>query len=332
MLRFFIILLLLFSSTRADARDRLWIVGSSTVYPFVTSAAEHFGRRTDFRTPIVEATGTGGGIKLFCQAVETNSPDMVNASRKIKDSEVELCKKNGVNNIIPINIGLDGIAIANSVKSEHYRLTRPQLFLSMAKQVPIGGKLVDNPYTKWSDIDKSLPNHAIEIYGPPPTSGTRDAFVELVMHKACEHLPEFEAAYPDKKLRTQMCGAVREDGLFQEAGENDNLLIQKLVSNPLAMGIFGYSFLEENTDKVQGSHIDGVEPTFANVSGGIYPITRPLYIYAKGEHIGKIAGMQEFMKELTREATIGEEGYLTEKGLIPLPADKRENLRKSIGL
>jgi phosphate transport system substrate-binding protein len=331
MLRFFVILFLLFTSANAHARDRLWIVGSSTVYPFVTSAAEHFGRRTEFRTPIIEATGTGGGIKLFCQAVDTNSPDMVNASRKIKDSEVELCKNNGVNQIIPMNIGLDGIAIANSIKSEHYRFTRKQLFLALAKQVPIDGKIVENPYKKWSDIDGTLSDNSIEVYGPPPTSGTRDAFVELVMHPSCEHLPEFEAAYPDKKLRTQMCGAVREDGLFQEAGENDNLLIQKLVSNPIAIGIFGYSFLEENTDKVQGSHIDGVEPTFANVSGGLYPITRPLYVYAKGEHIGKVGGMQEFIKELTREATIGDEGYLTEKGLIPLPAAKRETLRKGLG-
>ncbi len=331
MLRFFIIFFLIFTSISAHARDRLWVVGSSTVYPFVTSAAEHFGRRTEFRTPIIEATGTGGGIKLFCQSAGENTPDFVNASRKIKDSEVELCKKNGINHIIPINIGLDGIAVANSVKSTRFHLTRKQLFLALAKQVPRDGKLVDNFYKRWNDIDKSMPNQPIEIYGPPPTSGTRDAFVELVMHPSCEHLPEFEAAYPDKKLRTQMCGAVREDNIFQEAGENDNLLIQKLVASPEALGIFGYSFLEENTDKVQGSIMDGVEPNLANVSSGKYPITRPMFVYAKGEHIQTISGLREFIKELTRESTIGEEGYLTEKGLIPLPAAKREEMRKGLG-
>lgn len=313
-----------------NARDRIWAVGSSTVYPFVTMSAELFGQKTDYKTPVVESLGTGGGIKLFCGGDSADTPDLANASRAIKESEIELCAKNGVHNIIEIKFGLDGLVLANSVKSKPYVLSKQQIFLALARQIPVKGKLVENPNQKWSDIDKKLPEVKIEVYGPPPTSGTRDAFVEMVMHKACDSFPEFAKAYPDKKAHEKACGVLREDGAFVEAGENDNLIIQKLVANPDALGIFGFSFLEENADKVQGSAIGGVKPTFENVSTGAYPVTRPLFVYMKGEHVGKVPGLKEFAEELARDSASGMEGYLTEKGLIPLPGADREQLKKKV--
>lgn len=322
--------LILLVPLAGQARDRIWAVGSSTVYPFVTMSAELFGQKTDYKTPVVESTGTGGGIKLFCGGASADTPDLANASRAIKESEIELCAKNGVTNIIEVKIGLDGLVLANSVRSTPYNLSKQQIFLALARQVPVKGKLVDNPYKKWSDIDKKLPNVEIEVYGPPPTSGTRDAFVEMVMHKGCAAFPEFAKAYPDKKAHERACGVLREDGAFVEAGENDNLIIQKLVANPVALGIFGFSFLEENADKVQGSTIGGVKPNFENVSTGAYPVTRPLFVYMKGEHVGKIPGLKEFAQELARDGASGMEGYLTEKGLIPLPNADRESLKKKV--
>ena len=248
----------------------------------------------------------------------------------MKESEIELCRKHGVTKIIPLKIGLDGIILANSVTAPRQKLTKSQIFLGLAKLVPINGKLVPNPNKNWSDIDKLLPTHPIEVYGPPITAGTRDAIVELVMQPACVGLPEFIAAYPDKKKRELACGAMREDGAFLQASEDYNLLIQKLVADTKAFGIFGYNFLEENADKVQGVDIDGIAPSFANVSHGTYPITRPLFVYVKGEHLSLIPGMQAFMQELSREGAIGEEGYLAEKGLIPLPGTERETIRKQV--
>ncbi|GJL85914.1 MAG: phosphate ABC transporter substrate-binding protein [Micavibrio sp.] len=312
---------------QAQAADKIQIVGSSTVYPFVTVAAEEFGNSTDFSTPIVESTGTGGGFKLFCAGIGEAHPDISNASRAIKKSEEELCAKNGVKDITEVKIGFDGIVLANSKKADRYNLSKEQIFLALAKKVPSGGKLIDNPNQNWSDVDPSLPKVKIEVYGPPTTSGTRDAFAELVMEPSCKDMPEFKAAHPDKKARKKTCHLLREDGRYIEAGENDNLIVQKLQSNPKALGIFGFGFLDQNTDTVQGSVIAGKEPTFDNISDGSYGISRSLYVYVKNGHVGKTAGLQEFAVELIGDEATGEYGYLTEKGLIPLPTAELETMQ-----
>ncbi len=315
----------------AEARDQIRIVGSSTVYPFATVAAEEFGTKTEFKTPIVESTGTGGGMKLFCSGVGENTPDLTNASRAIKKSEVELCAKNGVNDVREVKIGFDGIVLANSTSAENrYNLTISQLFNALAKYVEIDGKLVENPYIKWNEIDSSLPNATIEVYGPPPTSGTRDAFVEIVMEKACKDLPAFVAAHPDGKVRAKQCHLIREDGKYIESGENDNLIVQKLKNNDNALGIFGYSFLEQNSGEVQGSLIEGVGPEFENIADGSYPVARSLFMYAKGEHIGVVPGLKEFLTELVSEEAASDEGYLALKGLIPLTEEERTEIRANL--
>lgn len=314
--------------SNAIASEQIRAVGSSTVYPFVIIAAEEFGRSGNFKTPIVEATGTGGGFKLFCEGDGDGSADIANASRAIKDSERELCAKNGVKDITEIKLGYDGIVIANLINENKFELTKAQVFQTLAKEVPVDGKLVANPNKKWSDIDASFPDVKIEVYGPPPTSGTRDSFVELVMQKACVDLPEFKAAYADDKTREKACHVIREDGAYVEAGENDNLIVQKLTGNKDAVGIFGYSFLEENTATLQAHKIDGVEPNFENISSGAYPASRPLFVYVKDSHFKTTAGLREFAQELISEKAIGQEGYLVEKGLIPLPAAEFASVRK----
>ncbi len=307
----------------ADARDQIRIVGSSTVYPFATTVAEQFGKTTDFKTPVIESTGSGGGLKLFCAGVGIEHPDVTNASRAIKSSEIETCKKNGVTNITEVKIGYDGIVVANSKAGPRMELTLDQLFLALAKQVPQGGKLVDNPYANWNEIDSSLPNAKIEVLGPPPTSGTRDAFVELAMEGGCKKV---EGA-KDLGLEKKACHAIREDGAFVEAGENDVLIVRKLEANPNAFGIFGYSFLDQNLDKVQGTLVTGVEPTFENIASGDYPISRSLYFYVKGAHAGTIPGIKEYLAEFTSEKAWGPEGYLADKGLVPMPDAEREQYR-----
>lgn len=320
-------------SASAEARDQIRIVGSSTVYPFSTAVAEQFGKATGFKTPVVESTGTGGGLKLFCAGVGVEHPDMTNASRRIKASEVEQCAKNGVTDVIEAKIGYDGIVLANSKKHPAYKLTREQIFLALAKQVPVGGKLVDNPYKTWKDIDPSFAADKIEVLGPPPTSGTRDAFVELVMEEGCKKFPEINALKDDKKAFDTACKSLREDGAFIEAGENDNLIVQKLDANPKSLGIFGYSYLEQNADKIQGSLVDGVEPDFDNIASGKYPVARPLFFYVKKAHIGVIPGIKEYLTEFTSEKAWGKEGYLADKGLIPMPdAERKEWQGKITGL
>lgn len=313
----------------AEARDQIRIVGSSTVFPFSTAVAEQFGRTTNFPTPIVESTGSGGGLKLFCDGVGTDTPDMTNASRRIKSSEVELCAKNGVAEITEVQIGFDGIVLANSKAGAALDLNLGQLFLALAKEVPMNGKLVANPYTKWNEIDPSLPNSEIEVLGPPPTSGTRDAFVELAMEGGCESI---EGA-AELGLDGKACHIIREDGRFVEAGENDNLIVQKLEANPAAYGIFGFSFLDQNADKVRGATISGIEPTFENIADGGYPVSRSLYFYVKKAHVGVIPGMEEYLAEFTSDRSSGEDGYLLDKGLIPLPDEQRDMVRKqAVGL
>ncbi len=312
-------------TAQAEARDQIRIVGSSTVFPFATVVAENFGKTTGFKTPVIESTGSGGGLKLFCQGVGTEHPDFTNASRRIKKSEVELCAENGVTDITEIKIGYDGIVLANSKAAETYELTRKQIFMALAKQVPVDGKLVDNPYTKWSQIDPSLPDTEIEVLGPPPTSGTRDAFVELVMREGAEQFPMLEAL--EKKPFRAVSDSMREDGRFVEAGENDNLIVQKLEANPAALGIFGFSFLDQNADKVHGSVVDGTAPSFDAIADGSYPVSRSLFFYMKNAHVGVIPGMKEYVAEFTSEKAAGQEGYLTDKGLIPLPTADLEGYR-----
>ncbi len=308
----------------AEARDQIRIVGSSTVFPFSTVVAEQFGRTTDFKTPVVESTGTGGGFKLFCAGIGVGHPDISNASRAIKQSEIENCAANGITEITEVKIGYDGIVLANSKAAQAYDLTVEQLWQALAKEVPVDGELVANPYRRWSQIDPALPDAAIEVFGPPPTSGTRDAFVELVMDVGCEAFPEVEAL--DEDATKAVCQTVREDGAFIEAGENDNLIVQKLEANPAALGIFGFSFLDQNSDKVQGSAIAGVTPTFEAIADGSYPVSRPLFFYVKNAHVDVIPGIKEFVAEFMSERASGEEGYLSDKGLIPLPAEEYEAL------
>jgi phosphate transport system substrate-binding protein len=265
-------------------------------------------------------------MKLFCAGVGEQHPDITNASRRIKTSELEDCKKNSVADVTEVKIGFDGIVLANSKAHPAYSLTEKQVFLALAKQVPVNGQLVDNPNTTWNQIDPSLPSERIEVLGPPPTSGTRDAFVELVMDKACDEFPEIKGM-ADASAKQAVCRTVREDGQYIDAGENDNLIVQKLVANPAALGIFGYSFLDQNSDKLQGSTIQGVEPTFENIADGQYPVARSLYFYVKNAHVGVIPGIREFIEEFTSEAAIGEEGYLADKGLIPLPESEADQVR-----
>jgi phosphate transport system substrate-binding protein len=312
----------------AEARDQLHIVGSSTVYPFSTAVAEEFGKSGKFKTPIVESTGSGGGLKLFCAGVGEDTPDIANASRKIKDSEIETCKTNGVTSITEVTVGYDGIVLANSKKHGRYELTVKDLWLGLAKEVPVDGKLVANPYQTWKDVNSALPADKIEVLGPPPTSGTRDAFVELVMEKGCEDFAEIKAI-ADKKAKAAACASIREDGAYVDAGENDNLIVQKLEANPTALGIFGYSYLEQNEDKLQGSVMDGVEPTFDNIVSGQYEVSRLLYFYVKNQHEGQVPGIREYIAEFTSDKAAGEEGYLADKGMIPLPADMLKKVQQS---
>jgi phosphate transport system substrate-binding protein len=329
--RFLLLFLVTYVANQpAFARNYIRMAGSSTVYPFARSIAEEFGRNTPFRTPIIEATGTGGGIKLFCLGVGKQYNDFANASRRITKSELKICNENGIKDVVEIIIGYDGIVLANSNQVKSYNLTKKQIFLALARDIPINGKLTPNPHQKWSDIDKSLPSTKIAVYGPPPTSGTRDAFVELVMEKPCVKHPLFIKKYPNKKNRKKSCHIIRSDGKFIEAGENDNLIIQKLTNNHDALGIFGFSFLEQNAGIVHGAKINGVKPTFDNIASDKYSISRPLFVYFKKEHLGLILGIKEFVEEITNPESIGQEGYLLTKGLIPIPDDKIKKMREEI--
>lgn len=314
-------------------RDYIYIVGSSTVYPFSTVVAERFGRTSKFKTPKVESTGSGGGFKLFCDGVGLDYPDITNASRAIKSSELELCARNGVKEIVEVKIGYDGIVVANSVSSPSISLTRRDLFLALAHDVPgnVDGTLIPNPYTSWRDVNPSLPAIKIEVLGPPPTSGTRDAFVELAMEGGCSMIPWIAALKKtDENRYKTICQTVREDGAFVEAGENDNLIVQKLVANPTAFGIFGFSFLDQNAEKVQGAAIDGQVPTFDAIADGSYPVSRPLYFYVKNAHVDVIPGLRGFLQEFTDDRAWGDEGYLSDRGLIPMPLDERSQVAASV--
>jgi phosphate transport system permease protein len=301
----------------AAAREQLHIVGSSTVYPFATAVAEHFAQ-SGFKAPVVEATGTGGGLKLFCGGVGEGFPDIANASRPIKEGEVATCKQNGVTDIVEVEIGYDGIVLASGKSAAPRALTVRDLYLALAKEVPVNGVLLANPYQLWSEVNPSLPAQKIEVLGPPPTSGTRDAFLELVMDKACHTFPEI-AALTDDKVKKAKCQTLREDGAYIDAGENDNLIVQKLAGNPDAFGILGYSFLADNQDMLQGSAMDGVVPTEENIINGSYEVARKLYLYVKKQHSDVVPGLAEFVAEFMSEKASGAQGYLTDKGMVPMP-------------
>lgn len=317
------------------ARDQISIVGSSTVYPFATVVAERFGQVTGFKTPKIESTGSGGGMKLFCNGLGITHPDIANTSRRMKASEFESCQANGVTDIIEVLIGFDGIALANAVDSELFEISLRDLYLALAKEVPNPNgaqEFIDNPYTSWADVNENLPDVKIEVLGPPPTSGTRDAFAELALEGGCKTFDWVnELGKSDKSLFKAACHTIREDGLFIEAGENDNLIVQKLESNPTALGIFGFSFLDQNSDIVQASYIDDVEPTFESIADGSYPVSRPLYFYVKKAHIDVIPGIREYLEEFTSEGAWGEEGYLADKGMIPLNTDIRLQSAADVG-
>ena len=314
------------AASPALARDQINIVGSSTVFPFSTTVAERFGKSTEFKTPIVESTGSGGGLKLFCAGGGLDTPDITNASRRIKPSEVELCAQNGVEDVVEAKIGFDGIVLANSTAADQVELSLRDIFLALAKDVPMeGGTMQPNTYETWDQINPDLPAVKIEVLGPPPTSGTRDAFVELAMEGGCKTFDWVKALRKsDKSAYKSLCHTIRADGAYVEAGENDNLIVQKLEANPAAFGVFGYSFLEQNSDLVQGSIIEGVVPEFEEIAEGNYPIARSLYFYVKKSHVGVVPGIAEFLAEFTSDDAWGEEGYLTDKGLIPLSDEERQ--------
>jgi phosphate transport system substrate-binding protein len=308
------------------ARDQIKIVGSSTVFPYTQAVAEEFGKKTGKKAPVVESTGTGGGMKIFCQGIGEDKPDITGASRAMKKSEYELCMENGVDDVTEVLIGYDGLSIAQSKKGEPLDLSKKQIFLALASEVPdeSGEKLVKNPYKKWSDIDKSLPDNEITVYGPPPTSGTRDAFVELAMHEGCEELDYFKKNEDQVK---EKCTPMRQDGPFIEAGENDNLIVQRIEADPKALGIFGYSFLYENQDQLQGVKVGGTKPGFDTIADGSYGLSRPLFVYIKNPHRKVIGGMNEFIAEYVSDEAMGEDGYLHERGLVVLPEDKLKEMQ-----
>ena len=316
------------------ARDYISIVGSSTVYPFATVVAEQFGKTTGSKTPKIESTGSGGGFKLFCSGVGVNFPDITNASRAIKSSEMKTCADNGVNEIVEVKIGYDGIVLANSKTVAPLNLTRKDIFLALAKDVPDPAnpeKLIANPYKTWKDVNSALPATKIEVLGPPPTSGTRDAFVELAMEngaKTFDFIKNMKAT--DKKEYKKICHTVREDGVYIEAGENDNLIVQKLQANPNALGIFGFSFLDQNADVIQGAVIEGEAPTFEGIAKGSYPVSRPLFFYVKKAHVDVIPGMKGYLGEFTSEKAWGESGYLADKGMIPMPEEERKMYNENV--
>jgi len=301
----------------AQARDQIKIVGSSTVFPFSTTVAERFAKTSQFKAPVVESTGTGGGFKLFCDGAGVDSPDVNDASRPITDGEKDTCAKNGVTGITEIKIGYDGIILAGASKGVAFDISLEQLWRATAKTVPVHGKLVDNPYRKWSDIDPKLPNETIALFGPAPNHGTRDAFVELVMEPSCKKAPEIAALGKDEQKK--VCGVIREDRVWTDVSEDYGLVMGKLAGNPKALAIFTFSYLDQNRDKIHAATVNGVAASLETISSGKYPLSRPLFIYVKNAHVAQIPGLAEFTSEYLSERAAGAEGYLADKGLIPMP-------------
>lgn len=314
------------SASAATAREQIRIVGSSTVFPYTQAVAEEFANQGGV-SPVVESTGTGGGMQLFCGGVGVDHPDITGASRSMKPSEYELCVQNGVTEITEALIGYDGLSIAHSRQNTALsNLTLEQVYLGLGSMVPVNGEWVANPYTNWSEIDASLPDQPIVVFGPPPTSGTRDAFVELAMWPGCESLQYVVDKGFDGDWVEENCSAMRQDGPFVEAGENDNLIVQRLNADTNSLGIFGYSFLFENTDTLVGVSVNGVEPSSETIASFDYPIARPLYFYVKNAHRGVIPGLNEFIAEYSSDNALGNGGYLQERGLVVLADDVRTDL------
>nr|WP_314121930.1 substrate-binding domain-containing protein [uncultured Brevundimonas sp.] len=307
----------------SGARSGIWAAGSSTVFPFATRVAETFARTAGGAAPRVESLGTGGGIQAFCQGVGPTTPDIANASRQMKQSEFDLCAKNGVTDIVEIKIGFDGIVIATARNGNGFNFELNDLYEGLAKEVPgPNGTFVANPTKTWNQVNAGLPNQRIQVYGPPPTSGTRDAFLELGMTPGAKLVPAVKAIEGDKDRFEGIAHTLREDGAWIDSGENDNAIVQTLTRTPGSLGVFGYSFLEQNLDTVKAETIDGVSPTADTIASGEYPLSRSLYIYVKKAHIGVIPGLQQFVQEFLSEGSAGRGGYLADRGLIPLPEDQ----------
>ena len=326
------ITLILFTSSHA--REQIEIVGSSTVYPFAKAVTEDFSKNTGHPLPHILSTGSGGGLKMFCQGSGDDYPDISNASRRIKRSEYDLCQANGIQDIIEVKIGYDGIVFANSSTSEKFQLTINDLYLAVARQVPDPGgeeRLIMNPYTNWQQINSTLPDQKIEILGPPPTSGTRDAFSELALERGCQHYPWIKSIKKrDKKKFQKICRTVRDDGHFVEAGERDDLVVKNLEFAPEATGIFGYNFLARDSENLQGATIDGISPEVQTIASGDYPLSRALYFYVKKDRLGKVPGLTQYLQLFTNESTWGPAGYLATLGLITMPEEERHQFRQVI--
>lgn len=300
----------------ADPGGQISIVGSSTVFPFTTTVAEHFAHE-GHKAPVVESTGTGGGFKIFCAGVGIDTPDINDASRPMTAGEKKVCAQNGTPAVDELRVGYDGIILAGTVRSKSFNVTLGQLWRATAKMVPVNGKWVANPYGKWRDIDPSLPDKPIELYGPAPNHGTRDAFVELVMEPSCDKAPESRSLAGDEKKR--LCSQVREDGRWTDVSEDYAVILGKLSGRPEAMAIFTFSYLDQNPDKIRAATVDGVKPSLETISSGQYPVSRPLFIYVKHAHLGAVAGLADFVKEYLSNRAAGPDGYLADKGLIPMP-------------
>lgn len=311
---------------QSQQRNGIWAAGSSTVFPFATRVAENFGRNfPDGAPPRVEALGTGGGIQAFCQGLGPTTPDIANASRRLKASEFDQCVENGVTEIIEIKIGYDGLAIATARTGSDFLLEGGDLFMALAKEVPgPNGELIPNPNRTWAQVRAGLPDVRIQVYGPPPTSGTRDSWNELAMLHSAESVPALAAlAESDPDRFESVAQTLREDGGWVDSGENDNAIVQTLTRTPGSVGVFGYSFLEENFGQVKPASVNGIFPTLETIASGDYPISRSMFIYVKKAHIGVTPGLQDFLIEFTSEAATGQGGYLQDRGMVPLPAEER---------
>ena len=309
----------------------IWAAGSSTVFPFASRVAANVAQKTGGTAPRIESLGTGGGIKAFCAGVGPNTPDIANASRRMKASEFAQCQQNGVTEIVELQVGYDGVVIANARAGAAYALQLEDIYRALAAQTPgAGGAFAPNAYATWQDVRAALPAERIQVYGPPPTSGTRDAFVELGMEAGAKKIPALAALQKsDEDAFKQRAGALREDGAWIDAGENDNAIVQTLTRTPGALGVFGYSFLEQNREQVKPASIGGVEPSPATIADGSYPLARSLYVYVKKAHIGVTPGLREFIAEFVSEGAAGRGGYLADRGLIPLTPERLAAARQA---
>ena len=315
-------------TTVAQARDSISIAGSSTVLPFARIIAEQLGKNPNFKTPVVESGGSSVGKKGVCDGVGTKFIDIGNASSRMKIKELEYCEKNGVK-LTEIKVGYDGIVVANSKKGKVLNISKSDLGKALTAKVAINGKLVDNPYKKWSDVNPSLPNVDIRVYGPPTTSGTRASFAEMVNEKGyCKKDADAKAALKAAGMKAKKCRAMRTDGAFVEAGEQDNLIVQKLNEDTTAYGIFGFSYLDQNSDSLQGAVISNTAPTFENIAGNNYSVSRALYYYVKHQHIGVVPGVKEYMAEWTKHW--GNDGVLSDAGMIPMPKSERDKFKAAM--